>query len=527
MLPDTLTGRRVNFECLLHAIFGKLVLVVLRQKRQAVLRVDVIGPAVAQIASGTEVHAVRGMTQIVQAIAAFDVAPADFELSLAGNSIVLTAPIGERLAVRADHGNLGSAIRAADELVFLRRHQRIAAVDFLRIAADRSGAKEQAGRSNLRDRVIVGEHEARINVEFLVFLVMGEEAARIARVGPLQIVERAVVEVLIGSTGIRHEVAATSFACSFLEPVVGLSTLAVAKKVIVEREETVEIGRSRADQADVGRCQRALGEIARRLEHGLRVAITEIGRDVALVVRRVGAHDERAVVGRTVPDVFLGLREAIGAAINVDLRLCAPPFRAVVVLVDRVRAVDFDALEVLAHDEVDDACQRVRAVHGRGAAGQDFHVIDESGGDVVEVGRGVFHVARHQAGAVYKNQRAHRTQASQVRVRSSGRTIRHGAALVGKGFRQIVEEGRDVGRSLEFQLLLTDGRDRAGGVHTRLWNAGAGNHHGFDVAAALLRGRGNGYADGCSGSCSKEQGGAQIACILVGSKHVKPPWFCR
>jgi hypothetical protein len=50
------------------------------------------------------------------------------------------------------------------------------------------------------------------------------------------------------------------------------------------------------------------------------------------------------------------------------------------VLVDRVLRVDAHALEVLVHDEVDDAADGVGAVNGRGAAGQHVDAFDEAVG---------------------------------------------------------------------------------------------------------------------------------------------------
>ena len=55
---------------------------------------------------------------------------------------------------------------------------------------------------------------------------------------------------------------------------------------------------------------------------------------------------------------------------------CARAAEVVLVLVEAVLAVDLHALEVLLHDEVDDAGDRVRAVDRGGAARQDVDALD-------------------------------------------------------------------------------------------------------------------------------------------------------
>ena len=49
-------------------------------------------------------------------------------------------------------------------------------------------------------------------------------------------------------------------------------------------------------------------------------------------------------------------------------------------------AVDAYALEVIVHDEVDHARDRIGAVHRRGAAGQYINSIHERRRDLIEVG---------------------------------------------------------------------------------------------------------------------------------------------
>ena len=155
-------------------------------------------------------------------------------------------------------------------------------------------------------------------------------------------------------------------------------------------------------------------------------------------------------------------------------------------------------------------------------------MVDKSGRNGVKVGNRVRNVAWHQAGSVHQHQGTLGTQPAEVGVGRSTAAVRHRGALVRECFRQIVDEGRHVRRALEFHFLLADSRDRTGAVEAGLRNARTRDDHGFDVTAALrLRRSRDNDPDGCGGSCSEEQGGTQIAGILIDLEHVEPPWFCR
>src|SRR5690606_35023439 len=85
----------------------------------------------------------------------------------------------------------------------------------------------------------------------------------------------------------------------------------------------------------------------------------------------------------------------------------------VVVLIETVLGVDFDTFEITTHDEVHHAGDSVRAVNGRGAAGQDFNPLDHLAGDLVQVGRVVLRRAVAHPLAVDQHQGARRTQVTQ------------------------------------------------------------------------------------------------------------------
>ena len=130
------------------------------------------------------------------------------------------------------------------------------------------------------------------------------------------------------------------------------------------------------------------------------------------------------------------------------------------VLDEAVLGVEADAFEVLLHDEVDDAGEGVRTVHGRGAAGDHFDVVDQGGGDGVQVGDRQGRVGGHQALAVDQHQGALRAEAAQVDRRRARGAVGGGRGEVGEGLRQVVDQGFDIGRALQLGFLVTDDGDR-------------------------------------------------------------------
>ena len=87
--------------------------------------------------------------------------------------------------------------------------------------------------------------------------------------------------------------------------------------------------------------------------------------------------------------------------------------RAGTVVGQRCLALRLTALEVFLKNDVDDTFHRVRAVDGRGAAGQDFDTIDHRRGDLVgvDVEGGV---GSDQSLAINKNECTLRTEISKV-----------------------------------------------------------------------------------------------------------------
>ncbi len=96
---------------------------------------------------------------------------------------------------------------------------------------------------------------------------------------------------------------------------------------------------------------------------------------------------------------------------------------AVVVLEGVVLDFASDPLELGVQDEVDDARDRVGAVHGGSTAGEDVHPLHERGGDEVQVGRGFPCVTGRHPATVDQDQRADRAQLTQVHRRRTRRTV--------------------------------------------------------------------------------------------------------
>src|SRR5262249_8954767 len=86
-------------------------------------------------------------------------------------------------------------------------------------------------------------------------------------------------------------------------------------------------------------------------------------------------------------------------------------------------AVELDAFEIAFELEVDYARHRIRAVHGRGAAGDHFHAVDRGSGDAVQIDCERC-VERLRAPAVYQHETAIGPEPAQVegrRPRAVGR----------------------------------------------------------------------------------------------------------
>ena len=156
------------------------------------------------------------MAQVLLAVAAFDVAPADPE--------------------QPPHVVPGEPHCAAHRLELLFGHQRVAAVELV-------GDEECPGRRDLRDRVVVHVHQLGVRLCHFVDGVAAEGAEGVLLVRPLVVVERAVVERLAAA---GHELIALHYE--------------VHGRVALARGRGAEIGE--APLGNRGRTEAELGVVA-------------------------------------------------------------------------------------------------------------------------------------------------------------------------------------------------------------------------------------------------------------------------
>ena len=288
----------------------------------------------------------------------------------------------------------------------LRRQERV-------VAVDRGGIEEDAAGRDLRDRAHVREHQLRVDVGKLSQLVVTHRAQAVTRVGTQVVVERAEV-VLIGGVARTDG----TFAARRVDRVAEAALSSVQE--IRERAREGRAGTAASERHGRVRAQRAGREVAVALQDLLVVLIGSVGRDVAAAVFGADAHGERALHAVAVGHVVIGQRELRrirrGATGDHVTQLhCARAAEVVVVLIEAVLAVDLHAFEVFLHDEVDDAGDGVRSVHGGRAAGQHFDALDHRGRNLVQVGAAECgDAAVRHAPAVDEHQRAGRAEAAQV-----------------------------------------------------------------------------------------------------------------
>src|SRR5690606_25564568 len=126
------------------------------------VRERVVAPVVIDLAANAGQRAIRGVPQIVDAGTSFHAAAPDVE--------------------RYDVFGAGTAERVE----LLGRQERVRAVD-------RIGHEEGTGGSDLREAPVVHEHELGVALEMLVYRVTAEDAARVALVRALEVIQRAEV----------------------------------------------------------------------------------------------------------------------------------------------------------------------------------------------------------------------------------------------------------------------------------------------------------------------------------------------
>jgi len=308
---------------------------------------------------------------------------------------------------------------------------------------------------------------------------MARAAERVALARRLQILERREVE---GLAGIGRDRAARAEDRRLAEgrTAEGLRLdAAVLLRARTGEAEAAEVRRrSRRRAARVVGCGEGMRrEIARRAEDAGTMGIFAVDREVALAIARIHAEQEARVV-----------------------------LVAVAVIGRRELAVDRHTLIVFLEDDVDDAGNRVRTVHGRCAAGQDFDALDHRGRDLVGVD-----VQRRIGGdetfAVHQNEGALGAEVAQVDRCDTGGAVVHGLGVaVVHDRRECLQRAGDAGRALQLHFVIAKGGHGAGRVDADLRNARAGHHHGFRRGVSSSGGRRE--AEGRGGSSTEHQGRA-------------------
>jgi hypothetical protein len=150
---------------LVEVVVGRLI-----GDESRVLRRDIVVPGLGDLAANAKQSAERNVLEPLLASTAFDVAPRDVQR----NARDLVAVVIQRTAILADERQL------------LRGEQRV-------VAVDRIGIEEVAARGDLSDRLVVREHQLRINVRGLGQLIVAERSQRVAPIRPLVVIRRAEV----------------------------------------------------------------------------------------------------------------------------------------------------------------------------------------------------------------------------------------------------------------------------------------------------------------------------------------------
>ncbi len=189
--------------------------------------------------------------------------------------------------------------------------------------------------------------------------------------------------------------------------------------------------------------------------------------DVAPALREVGARRDRE---QTLP----------GIAIAGDPGLGAHPH----------------AIEMIVHDEVDHARDRVGAVDSGFAAGQHVDVLNEVAGDGVDVDRRIARKARNMATAIDQHQRALRAQIAQIEQIEAGCADPRIVARIVAGRRRALQRriaGQEIGQVRRAGLLdrcRGQRNDRTGRVEIgRLADAATGDDDGRSGLGCAFVGR--------------------------------------
>ena len=418
-----------------------------------VLIVQVVAPTISEVSAQTEHATIGGVVQVVLPVTALYIPAADKDVL----DVISRQPI---------HATQGFKLLLGQEWI---------------AAAQRIGHKECARGCDLGYGAIVHEHELGVGLDVVVHIVVRKQAGSPTLIGTLKIVRRTVVKEgpLAG-----HKLVALDLVVKALQ--------ALTSQHAEVRKGALRLGCRTGTLGEVV-AQGARAVIAACLEHRVNITVGAVDSDIATL--QVFAHDQRYIRDVAVRDRAIG--DLIPGVSDNPLPLVV----AVAVLVLAKLIIQLDALEVINHQEVDHAGDRIRPVGGRGAAGQHLNALDQRAWNLVDIGAdpALQRRAGRQAPAVDQHQGAIRAQVAQIQGSGAGGAIRLAGVLTGVHLRQVAQHVFDPDGALERQVFGVDLDDRAGTDQIGLLDTRAGHDHcfqflrllaGFSVRRVGVRGKG-------------------------------------
>ncbi len=334
-------------------------------------------------------------------------------------------------------------------------------------AVDVLPAAEESARGRVRTRGdVIHETELGVRLGVIAKLQLAHETGRIALIVTLQVVGGGVVV----SRVLRHD----------LPGRVDLVRFAGGRVVEHSRRRVARAA------ADIGP---GAGRAACRRQHAGRM-VAVIGRDgrgstIAQVALHVpGAvgkrltQDDREVFVIAVPIGAVDRGKVLGLEERID------PRGMIAMVVNPEVRIQSHSLEMVVHDEVDDAGDGIRAVGRRRAAGEDIDPLNQSDRNLVDVrGRGKSgsraqcrpRVTTLQPATVDQHQGSLCAKPAQIQGSCTVRTHRQARALIGHNLRQTVQQVFNAHHPGGLDLLARDSSHGADRVQIRGGDARPGD----------------------------------------------------
>ena len=443
---------------------GHVVQVGLLETNLGVLAIYVVSPVVVDIAANTEHATESGVTHVVLTGTAFNVTTADVDGARSGGDVT-----GIRVSVNnlevAHELIFGQAVRATDRVKLLVGQERVATEQVV-------GYEESTGRSNLCNGTVVCVHYLGVSGGVVVDVVVTEGAHGPALVRTLEVVQRAVV---IQAAEIGKAVAVYAV-------VEAAGGVAFVGAEVSEATPRYSGGATAAEGIGAtGQCTAAVVTVG--LQYRVNFAVVSVSSNVAAAVIQVGTHDHGEIIGFAIGNAAVGYVKTFGSYQVLDFAV------VVVVLVDAGLGFEANTFEVVHHDEVHNAGNRVRTVGSRRATGQNFYTLNQSAWDLVKVRAGTTsqrRASRHTT-AVDQNQGALRTETTQRNSCSTGRAVGLASSLSCGNLRQVVNQVFNTYYTGSFQVFCAYRSYRANADVIGAFDTRTGNDYLFHHLRVLLR----------------------------------------